>query len=277
VVDLAPENGDWEGAVAALRKIGFAAWVRNMPGHGYAGSGAHIHAVLIGNKELSPQATTQVNSYLHNDDGLSGSRPDDGPRDFVNNRFVWGKSPKKAAEPDFRDGLIQNAKTFLGTPFKWGGEDYDGVDGVGFVRAVYKKLGAEIPQDLGDLLQSARPESIESAQKGDMVGWTAHPGNSGTHAGVYLGNGLVLEAGGPGRVVQVSALSEAPGAYSIPLNALPSAARPPIQTTQLSGSTSVVEPHAAIPGPKPIKPAKPKAEGIFAGGTTFDQKPKGVQ
>ena len=52
VVDIAPTNGDWEGAVTALRKIGFSAWIRNAPGHGYAGSGEHIHAVLMGDEQI---------------------------------------------------------------------------------------------------------------------------------------------------------------------------------------------------------------------------------
>ena len=89
VVDIAPTNGDWEGAVTALRKIGFAAWIRNVPGHGYAGSGEHIHAVLMGDEQMSDQAAIQVQSYLNNDNGLEGSTPDDGPRQFVNNRFSW--------------------------------------------------------------------------------------------------------------------------------------------------------------------------------------------
>ena len=89
VVDIAPTNGDWEGAVTALRKIGFAAWIRNVPGHGYAGSGEHIHAVLMDDEQMSDQAAIQVQSYLNNDNGLEGSTPDDGPRQFVNNRFSW--------------------------------------------------------------------------------------------------------------------------------------------------------------------------------------------
>ena len=89
VVDMDPANGDWEGAVTALRKIGFAAWIRNVPGHGYAGSGEHIHAVLMGDEQISDQAAIQVQSYLNDDNGLEGSAPDDGPRQFVDNRFSW--------------------------------------------------------------------------------------------------------------------------------------------------------------------------------------------
>ena len=89
VVDVSPTDGDWEGAVTALRKIGFAAWIRNVPGHASVGSGAHIHAVLMGDKLLSDQAAIQVQSYLHDDNGLAGSAPDDGPRQFIHNRFSW--------------------------------------------------------------------------------------------------------------------------------------------------------------------------------------------
>jgi hypothetical protein len=98
VVDIAPTNGDWEGAVTALRKTGFAAWIRNVPGHGHAGSGEHIHAVLIGDEQLSDQAAIQVQSYLNNDNGLAGSAPDDGPRQFVNNRFSWDDMTAASAD-----------------------------------------------------------------------------------------------------------------------------------------------------------------------------------
>ncbi len=93
VVDVSPTDGDWEGAVTALRKIGFAAWIRNVPGHASTGSGAHIHAVLMGDKLMSDQAAVQVQDYLHDDNGLEGSAPDDGPRQFVDNRFSWDGGP----------------------------------------------------------------------------------------------------------------------------------------------------------------------------------------
>jgi hypothetical protein len=89
VVDVAPLDGDWEGAVTALRKIGFAAWIRNAPHHGYVGSGEHIHAVLMDDKLMSPEAAIQVQDYLNDDNGLAGSAPDDGPRQFIHNRFSW--------------------------------------------------------------------------------------------------------------------------------------------------------------------------------------------
>jgi len=58
--------------VKALRMAGFAAWRRgtndSLP--------PHIHAVAIGDRELSPSARRQVSEYFAGGDGLRGNRPD---------------------------------------------------------------------------------------------------------------------------------------------------------------------------------------------------------
>lgn len=84
VVDLDPwDAGD---KVRELRRTGFAAWYRPA----IAGLwGAHIHAVLIGNRKLSRAARAQVAEYLTGFDGLAGNGRDPGPRRFVDHRFQW--------------------------------------------------------------------------------------------------------------------------------------------------------------------------------------------
>ena len=83
-VDLAPYDHDRK--VRELRRTGFAAWYRpTIPGLW----NAHIHAVLIGNRKLSAGAAAQVVDYLNGRNGLASHAPDDGPRDFVNNRCSW--------------------------------------------------------------------------------------------------------------------------------------------------------------------------------------------
>jgi hypothetical protein len=72
VMDVSP------GTIAVetvLRRVGFAAWARNIPGRSSAGSGAHVHAVSL----LDPgdKASPQVyGSWAHNGNGLSGSNND---------------------------------------------------------------------------------------------------------------------------------------------------------------------------------------------------------
>lgn len=62
-----------------LRKVGFAAWARNIPGAAYAGSGAHVHSVSL----VDPTAAgnSQASAYWRGEDGLGGS--DYGPRPAI--------------------------------------------------------------------------------------------------------------------------------------------------------------------------------------------------
>ncbi|MBI3178018.1 MAG: hypothetical protein HYZ27_00055 [Deltaproteobacteria bacterium] len=57
-------------AVAALRQVGFAAWFRSREAQ------PHIHAVAVGDRELSPSAAWQVKSYFEGRDGRSRSEAD---------------------------------------------------------------------------------------------------------------------------------------------------------------------------------------------------------
>jgi ribosome modulation factor len=82
-VDLAP--WDHERKVLELRRTGFAAWYRPAS----RSWSPHIHAVLIGNRKLSPGAADQVRQYLAGYDGLAGRGRDTGPRQFVDNRYRW--------------------------------------------------------------------------------------------------------------------------------------------------------------------------------------------
>lgn len=71
-------------AVLALRKVGFAAWLRTPD---QARWPYHIHAVAKGDRDLSGQARAQVLSYQHRRNGLRRNRPDDGPAGFYN--MTW--------------------------------------------------------------------------------------------------------------------------------------------------------------------------------------------
>ena len=59
--------------VKALREAGFAAWSR---GRGHDSFAPHIHAIAIGDRELSSSARGQVSQYLAGGDGLRGNARD---------------------------------------------------------------------------------------------------------------------------------------------------------------------------------------------------------
>jgi hypothetical protein len=62
---------DLESLILALRAAGFAAWVRDY-GELYADSPIHIHAIAIGDQELSPAAQEQLTGEAGYFRGYSG-------------------------------------------------------------------------------------------------------------------------------------------------------------------------------------------------------------
>ncbi|OLF09121.1 peptidoglycan-binding protein [Actinophytocola xinjiangensis] len=63
-------------AVTALRRVGFAAWLRR-PAQG--DWPLHIHAVAVNDTDLSTPAQDQVGDYYLGRNGLANNGPDDGP------------------------------------------------------------------------------------------------------------------------------------------------------------------------------------------------------
>ncbi|GAB3988832.1 peptidoglycan-binding protein [Actinoallomurus acanthiterrae] len=61
----------------ALRRVGFAAWVRNPKQGNWPW---HIHATAINDTDLSSQAQNQIGDYYLGRNGLANRGPDDGPK-----------------------------------------------------------------------------------------------------------------------------------------------------------------------------------------------------
>ncbi|OPG05711.1 peptidoglycan-binding protein [Microbispora sp. GKU 823] len=80
VVDISVEGMDSAtrtAVVRALRRVGFAAWVRSPD---QADWPWHIHAAAISDTDLSSQAQHQIGDYYLGLNGLAGRGPDDGPK-----------------------------------------------------------------------------------------------------------------------------------------------------------------------------------------------------
>ena len=83
VVDISVDawNSSKRNAVVqALRKAGFAAWLRT-PAQGFA---YHIHACAIGDREMASVAKSQVQSYFEGRNGLASNGPTEGETHWPN-------------------------------------------------------------------------------------------------------------------------------------------------------------------------------------------------
>lgn len=103
-------HADKIAIVAALRTVGFAAWLREAAPGVWA---EHIHAVAIGSGGLSPAAAAQVVAYRNGFDGLAGMggrRPD--PQAFLNipprtfEQYLRSLKPKRGRTKVTRDGGV---------------------------------------------------------------------------------------------------------------------------------------------------------------------------
>ncbi|WP_238704192.1 C40 family peptidase [Companilactobacillus mishanensis] len=104
------------------------------------------------------------------------------------------------------EGLINTAKSFIGTPYVWGGKTPSGFDCSGFTSYVYSQVtGKNIGSYTVAQESAGTKESVQAASAGDLLFW----GNSGStyHVGIYLGNNQYIAAPQPGQSVKVSNIS----------------------------------------------------------------------
>jgi hypothetical protein len=96
-VDVWGKGGSHVAAeVAALRKVGFAAWGRT-PAQG--DWGYHEHAIAKGDPELSRGARNQVTAYMNGRNGLASNGRDTFTRAYVNNTWEKYKASVTPVKP----------------------------------------------------------------------------------------------------------------------------------------------------------------------------------
>lgn len=99
---------------------------------------------------------------------------------------------------------VNLALQFVGkTPYVWGGNQPYGWDCSGMVQWVYGQLGVRLPHYSGSQATVGTPvKSILDAKPGDIIA-------NNTHAAIYVGNGLVVNALSPELGTQVTPISYA--------------------------------------------------------------------
>jgi cell wall-associated NlpC family hydrolase len=113
-------------------------------------------------------------------------------------------------------GLVGYARKFLGVPYVWGGTSPTGFDCSGFVQYVYKQFGVNLPRISADQARAGKRVSFDRLQPGDLVAVDNSSRNNGAdHIGIYIGNGLVINAPRPGRSVQIDRLDAFSGGWGV--------------------------------------------------------------
>ncbi len=128
-------------------------------------------------------------------------------RGLIDTYFVV--SPQiAAAELDLRSGLVQTARSFIGIPYKWGGESQrEGFDCSGLTMTVYQLNGLDLPRTSRQQWYTGAPVRRRELARGDLVFFATAGGKRVSHVGIYVGDNRFIHAPGRGKYIRVASLS----------------------------------------------------------------------
>lgn len=103
--------------------------------------------------------------------------------------------------------LVEQAMTYLGTPYRRGGTTRHGVDCSGLVGAVYGEQGLDMPRTAAQQFAEGMAVAARDLRPGDLVFFRDTYKRGISHVGIYIGDGRFLHAAGRRHGVIVSELS----------------------------------------------------------------------
>lgn len=125
---------------------------------------------------------------------------------------VWAEK----AEPD-PAAMIKFARTFLGTPYLWGGTSTKGVDCSGYTKTIYYSAGLILTRDASGQFRYGLERSIEngsdSLAPGDLLffGRVRDGRQRITHTGMYIGDSEFIHSS---RMVKINSFDSTRANYS---------------------------------------------------------------
>lgn len=116
-------------------------------------------------------------------------------------------APGALPAPDSGGGaatVVQAALSQVGAPYAWGGAGPGGFDCSGLVMWAFQQAGIALPHSSQALAHGGQPVALSDLQPGDVLTFYS----DASHAGIYIGDGLMVHSstyGQPVRVVPMTA------------------------------------------------------------------------
>jgi cell wall-associated NlpC family hydrolase len=86
---------------------------------------------------------------------------------------------------------VEEARSFLGAPYLWGGMTTRGIDCSGLVHMAYRRLGRLVPRDADQQEEAGEAVAEADLRPGDLV---TYGDDEATHIAFWLGDGRILHA-----------------------------------------------------------------------------------
>lgn len=119
---------------------------------------------------------------------------------FNKQEFVFDGAIINPSKKSNKTELIENAYTYLNTPYLWGGRSPLGIDCSGFTQVLYKLNGIKLPRDASQQAKIGQTLSfVEESEPGDLAFFDNDEGNI-IHVGMVLENNKIIHASGKVRI-----------------------------------------------------------------------------
>jgi len=103
---------------------------------------------------------------------------------------------------------VQQALSYLGTPYRRGGTTRNGIDCSGLIEAVYRQWGMEMPRTAAEQFREGKAIQQDGLQPGDLVFFRNTYKRGISHVGIYVGDGRFIHAAGKRKGVVVGELAK---------------------------------------------------------------------
>jgi len=132
-----------------------------------------VPEAIIGKKETRTKTTRKVNPHKNNK--IVAKRDDE------NTSEASEESPK-----EIKKGIIDYAKTFEGTRYKFGGTTDAGMDCSGLVYTAFQKENITLPRISRDMAKKGILISFKDIEEGDLVFFKTSSRNTINHVGLVV-------------------------------------------------------------------------------------------